>query len=97
MTLTGTGFNATQTYTTVEKILSVSHYSVIANIIQKSTHFNAPTAGYFSPGEVSLGGESMVWSTRGRIALTCLNMMSSSVAGRLYVAVPACPKTCAED
>jgi len=37
------------------KILSVSHYSVIANIIQKSTHFNVSPVRYFSPGEVSLG------------------------------------------
>lgn len=70
---------------TREKILSVSHYSIIANIIQKSTHFNASLVGIFSPGEVSLGGESLVWNTRGRTALTCFDTMPSSTAGSLYV------------
>jgi hypothetical protein len=46
-----------QTHATSPKILSLSHYSMIANIIQKSTHFNASPSGDFSPGEVSIGGE----------------------------------------
>ena len=71
---------------TREKILSVSHYSIIANIIQKSTHFNASPAGIFSPGGVSLGGEYLAWNTCGRIALTCFNTMASSATDSLYVA-----------
>lgn len=48
---------------TCEKILSVSHYSIIANTIQKAAHFNASPLGIFSPGETSLGGESLAWNT----------------------------------
>jgi hypothetical protein len=59
----GCRFRCTETHMTLEKILSVSHYSIIANIIQKSTHFNASPTGNFSPGEVSLGGEYLAWNT----------------------------------
>ena len=53
----------TETHMTLKKILSVSHYSIIANVIQKSVHFNVSPSGYFSPGEVSLGGKHLTWDT----------------------------------
>jgi len=57
------------------KILSLSHYSIIANIIQKSTHFNASPSGYFSPREVSLGV----------LPLAC-TLLTSLVNGRIQIA-----------
>lgn len=41
----------------------VSHYSVIVNIIQKSVHSNASPSGTFYPGQISLGGEFVAWTT----------------------------------
>ena len=73
-------------HTILEKILSVSHYSVIANIVQRSTHFNMSPAVSFSPGGVSLGGEHFVRNTRGRTALTYFKTTPSSLADSLYVA-----------
>ena len=73
----------TKAHVAPEKILSVSHYSIIANVIQKSTHFNAPPPGFFSPGEVSLGGGYFTWYARGRTALTWFNATPSSIARSL--------------
>ena len=72
------------THMTREKILSVSHYSIIADVIQNSTHFNVSPAGIFSPAEVSLRGEYLAWNTRGRTAMTCFNTAASSASGSPY-------------
>jgi len=45
-----------------KKILSVSRYSIIANAVQKSAHFDTPSTRNFSPGEASPTEGTKSWA-----------------------------------